>query len=157
MQVSGTIQGVKELQARFSKSPILMEQAARETLTAATLVAEGAAKENAPIDQGILRGSIHSRVSRLNGETVGIVGTNIEYAPYQENGTGIYGPRATLITPKRSRFLRFKTKSGQIVFARSVRGSRPKKFMAKGMKAVQSNLAKIRQIGLLAVKKKLGF
>ncbi len=157
MRLAGTIQGAKELQTRFARSPILMEQAAKTMLEAATFIAEGAAKESAPIDQGILRGSIHSKITKLNGELVGIVGTNLEYAPYQEQGTGIYGPKGTPITPKRSRFLRFKTKSGQVVFARSVRGTRPKKFMAKGMRAVQTNLTKIRQIGVNAMKKKLGF
>lgn len=155
--LTAEIQGVRQLRQRFSRSPILVEQAARDTLQAATFIAEGTAKEKAPIDDGFLRGSIHSKVGRVGSEMIGVVGTNLEYAPYQEHGTGIYGPKGAPITPKRGKFLRFKTKSGQVVFARSVKGTRAKKFMAAGMEAVKHNLGKIRSIGMMAVRKRLGF
>ncbi len=157
MKLAANIEGTKELQNRFGRSPLLIQQAAREMLQVATFIAEGAAKEKAPIDHGILRGSIHSKLQHFNNELVGVVGTNVEYAPFQEHGTGIYGPNHAPITPKRGKFLVFKSKSGRMIFARSVRGTRPKRFMAQGMKAVQNNMGKIRQAGILAVKKKLGF
>lgn len=47
--------------------------------------AENYAKANAPVDTGALRNSITSQV--LSGEKAVEVGSNIEYAPYQELGT----------------------------------------------------------------------
>lgn len=42
------------------------------------------AKQNAPVDTGRLRSSIHRTSNKLNG----VVFTNVEYAPYIEFGTG---------------------------------------------------------------------
>ena len=49
------------------------------------LVAEGYAKKLAPVDTGNLRNSITHEVD--DGEPAAYVGTNVEYAPYQELGT----------------------------------------------------------------------
>lgn len=156
-QLLGELQGAREIRSRFSRAPMLMRQAAEETLQVATLVAEGAAKENAPIDKGLLRGSIHSDIRGDGFDMIGVVGTNLEYAPYQEFGTGIYGPKAAPITPKQGKFLVFRGKSGNLVFARSVAGSRARKFMAKGLQAVKDNMGKIRAAGIAAARKNLGF
>lgn len=50
----------------------------------ACLLVENDAKRNCPVDTGRLRQSI---THRIEGST-GIVGTNVEYAPYVEYGTG---------------------------------------------------------------------
>jgi phage gpG-like protein len=55
-------------------------------MEAASLFVEGAAKKLAPVDLGLLRGSINHRVVKSIGRTTGQVGTNVEYAPYQELG-----------------------------------------------------------------------
>ena len=47
---------------------------------------ENEAKERCPVDDGTLRASI---THQIDGYT-GIVGTNMEYAPYVHEGTGIY-------------------------------------------------------------------
>lgn len=65
------------------------------------------------------------------------VGTKIPYAAYVEFGTGLYGPRRKLIRPRRAKVLRFWTKGGQIVFVRYVRGMKPRRMFAKGLKAEQ--------------------
>ena len=49
------------------------------------LVAEGYAKKLAPVDTGNLRNSITHEVD--DGESAVYIGTNVEYAPYQELGT----------------------------------------------------------------------
>ena len=49
------------------------------------LVAEGYAKKLAPVDTGNLRNSITHEVD--DGEPAAYIGTNVEYAPYQEFGT----------------------------------------------------------------------
>ena len=49
------------------------------------LVAEGYAKKLAPVDTGNLRNSITHTVDEE--EPAAYIGTNVEYAPYQEFGT----------------------------------------------------------------------
>lgn len=56
----------------------------------ACLVVESQAKQNCPVDIGILRASITSETEVTASESVGRVGTNEEYGPYVHNGTGIY-------------------------------------------------------------------
>lgn len=56
----------------------------------ACLVVESQAKQNCPVDIGILRASITSETEVTAREIVGRVGTNEEYGPYVHNGTGIY-------------------------------------------------------------------
>jgi HK97 gp10 family phage protein len=58
----------------------------RLALTEAAKIVESAAGPLVPVDSGNLRGSITHRV---DGDTVRI-GTNVEYAPYIEFGTGQY-------------------------------------------------------------------
>jgi HK97 gp10 family phage protein len=53
----------------------------------ACLLVERDAKTNAPVDTGRLRASITNRIETEEGQLVGIVGTNVVYASYQEFGT----------------------------------------------------------------------
>ena len=62
-----------------------MQQAAVRALEKCGLAAEGYAKKLAPVDTGNLRNSITHDVD--DGETAAYIGTNVEYAPYQELGT----------------------------------------------------------------------
>lgn len=55
-------------------------------LTKACLLVENDAKRKCPVDTGQLRQSI---THEIEGNT-GVVGTNVEYAPYVEYGTGIH-------------------------------------------------------------------
>lgn len=53
--------------------------------------AEGYAKDLAPVDTGQLRNSISHAVDE--SEPAVYIGTNLEYAPYVELGTGQYNPQ----------------------------------------------------------------
>lgn len=59
--------------------------------------AEGYAADLAPVDTGRLRGSITHQVNE--GEPSVYIGTNTEYAPYVELGTGIYAESGGRPTP----------------------------------------------------------
>lgn len=63
-------------------------QACLRALERCGMKAEGYAKDLAPVDTGNLRNSITHEV---DGNTV-YIGTNVEYAPYVELGTGKYYP-----------------------------------------------------------------
>jgi HK97 gp10 family phage protein len=58
----------------------------------AVVIVERDAKERAPVDTGRLRASITSEVTGMMMDTVGIVGSNVEYAPFVEMGTKPHFP-----------------------------------------------------------------
>jgi hypothetical protein len=49
------------------------------------------------------------------------------------DGTGIYGPRGQVIRPKSKKALKFTTKGGTTVFAKYVRGIKPRRFVEKSI------------------------
>lgn len=107
-----------------------------------------AAKENAPVDNGRLRSSITHTIELTPTTCVLTVGSDVPYARYVEEGTGIYGPRRRRITPTRRQALKFPTPrswSGDnqprqadrgFVFRRSVAGSPPNPFLANALAEV---------------------
>lgn len=58
----------------------------------ATVLVAGDGKRNAPVDMGVLRASITPSVEARGGETVGVVGSNIAYAPFMELGARPHWP-----------------------------------------------------------------
>lgn len=97
---------------------------------------ESQAKRLCPVDTGRLRSSISTELEPRGRVIVATVGTNVKYAELIHEGTGIYGPRGTPITPKRGRFLVFTPKgSSDVVFARSVSGVRPVPFLRNALVA----------------------
>lgn len=92
------------------------------------------AKKYAPVDTGRLRASIEVRLVRYSGEVAVLVGSNVNYAMFQHEGTGIYGPHGTPIVPVQARFLRFQPKGSSVfVYARSVRGNPPTFFLRRAL------------------------
>ena len=67
-----------------------MQAAAHRALEKCGLTAEGYAKKLCRVDTGNLRNSITHMVD--DGELAAYIGTDIEYAPYVELGTGIHYP-----------------------------------------------------------------
>jgi len=103
---------------------------------------EAKAKQNlerAPrrVDTGLLRSSINTQLVSQGGKISVRVGTNVFYAVYVHDGTGIYGPKGTYIYPKTKKFLSWKPKSGGRIFAKRVRGMRPNRFLADAIDAAK--------------------
>jgi phage gpG-like protein len=95
-----------------------------------------AARRNAPVDTGSLRGSLNLRMTTEDGSPAAVIGTNIRHAMWVHEGTGIYGPRGTMIRPTHARFLAWRSRStGQWIFARQVRGMRGRPFLADAINA----------------------
>lgn len=67
-----------------------LQAAGLRALEKCGLTAEGYAKKLAPEDEGTLRNSITHKV--VESEMAAYVGTNLEYGPYVELGTGEYYP-----------------------------------------------------------------
>lgn len=64
-----------------------LDAAARRALEIVGLQAENYARNNAPKDTGRLQNSITSQLGPASDKPYVQIGTNVEYAPYQELGT----------------------------------------------------------------------
>ena len=113
-----------------------------EALEKACLLVENDAKKKVPVDTGNLRSSITHEV---NGNE-GIVGTNVEYAPYVEFGTGLFSSQGDGRTDVP---WRYQDASGQW---HTTSGQQPQPYLQP---ALQSNKGKIKKIFANAVKEAL--
>lgn len=97
----------------------------------------------APVDDGPLRASLRTKYEYGQRTVKGWVYSDLEYALYVHEGTGIYGPKGTPIRPKRGQYLVFEARNarttprgrGNLVFARQVRGQRPNRFLLRALQA----------------------
>ncbi len=90
------------------------------------------------MDTGRLRASINTQLVIRNGRPVAVVGTNVFYARFVHDGTGLYGPRHRLIRPVRRKFLRFRPAgSRRFVYVRSVKGMVPNPFLRNALRAAR--------------------
>lgn len=104
------------------------------------------AKRRCPVDEGKLRASI---TMTLHGSGRGLtvrVGSNLDYAIYVHEGTGIYAGRGP-IRPRAGKYLRFPVKNNSgsgrrrykggrtagYVFAKQVRGVPPRPFLREAL------------------------
>lgn len=108
------------------------------------------AKVLCPVDGGRLRNSLTMEMRRESWGPTGRVGTNLEYALYVHEGTGLYGPRGRYIVPVRAKVLVWKTKrqvvgrtpSGRakyakrnVVFSKRSSGVRGRPFLKDALSA----------------------
>lgn len=99
---------------------------------------------NSPIDHGLLRQWFFSDTSPDHIE----IQTPAKYAALVNDGTGVYGPKGSVIKPKSGKALRFKpgpkwhgpvSKDG-FVFLKHSKGQKGQKFVEKSMKQTQAKL-----------------
>lgn len=82
------IDGLKNLADRLDYSGSFSNSLGIYVQQAGEAVA-GTARAFAPVDVGVLRGSINSQYKELEpGLYIATIGTNVKYAPYMEYGTG---------------------------------------------------------------------
>jgi hypothetical protein len=95
-----------------------------------------AARRNAPVDTGRLRGSITSEMRRDGNRVTVRIGSNLPYAVYTEEGTGIYAGRG-MIRPRRAKFLAWQGRGagGGWIFARAVRGQPGQHWLRRALDA----------------------
>lgn len=92
------------------------------------------------VDNGHLRASINTELRMgLDGDLVMRVGSGLYYSLWVHDGTGIYGPRARPITPKKAKFLRWVDKAGTPHFAKSVRGMKPNTYLKSALPAYRAS------------------
>ncbi len=89
------VKGLRETQAKIDQ--VIRDMRGEPMLEAmrdATLLVTGTARTLAPVDTGRLRASIlpEVRSNALTGSVMGVVGSNVDYAPYMELGTKAHFP-----------------------------------------------------------------
>lgn len=89
------------------------------------------------VNTGLLRSSINTQLIALGGKPAVRVGTNVFYAVFVHDGTGIYGPKGTYIYPKTAKVLAWKGKGGKKMYAYRVKGMEPNHFLADAMSAAK--------------------
>lgn len=97
-------------------------------------IVEGAAIDKAPKKTGALRRSIKSKVELTGNSIEGIVYSPLEYAPYQEFGTGLFAENGN---GRKTGWAYEDEKTGETIFTR---GNRPHPFLRP---AVNENKDKI--------------
>jgi len=129
------ITGYKGLMKGLGMAPMLMSKGIYSALDKSLYAVERESKLRTPVGSGRLRTSIGSKGSQgwrwIKGN-VASMGTKVHYASYVEEGTGIYGPMKRRIFPKTKKALYW---SGAPHPFKSVRGQRPRRFMAEGVEA----------------------
>lgn len=130
-RLSVDVIGARELADAFRRAPDVTRRELMNAIGKTAFKVEYLSKKFAPIERGVLRGSINTKGPEVNGDNVqAIVGTNIEYARYQEEGTGIYGPKKQPIRVKNGKVMAWK-RGGQSFFATEVKGVKPKHYFKK--------------------------
>lgn len=132
------IEGLEHLVARLNDIPNDMES---KMLTAAQFV-EGEAREKAPKRTGNLKGSIESQVERQGNTIIATVFTPVEYAPYQEFGTGLF---ATNGKGRKTGWVYEDELTGETVFTR---GNRPHPFLGPALRENKDIVLHILKEGL---------
>lgn len=97
------------------------------------------------VDTGRLRSSIAWEVRIYGNMPIARIGTNVKYAKFVHDGTGIYGPYSTVIRPKHAKALKWKSKQygakkGKykgFAFAKYTVGMKPNPFLKDALKAAK--------------------
>ena len=116
----------------------IIEDTARNMKTACYVV-EAEAKKNCPVDMGHLRASITSEVEVTDKEIIGYVGSNMDYAPYVHNGTGIYATNGD----GRKTPWGYEAEAGKYKGFHWTHGQRPQPFLENAKLAKKNSVERI--------------
>ena len=124
------VQGLDKILAKIDD--IASGETIKQRLGIACALVERAAKEKAPKDNGELRRSITSKVE----DTVGIVFTPLEYAPYVEYGTGLFAE----VAGRKDTPWSYQDEEGEW---HSTSGKKPQPFMRPALNENRTEILKI--------------
>lgn len=136
------IKGLREAQrAMHEKAKAIKGPELYRGMQTATLLVLRDAKEEAPVDTGQLRNSLSADIVMPNSRTVqGVVGSNVEHAPYMELGTKPhFPPLAALATWAR----RHGTNPFLVARAIATRGLVPRRYLQKAFEKNRERIKKL--------------
>lgn len=133
MAVSVRIDVNNRLVQQLLRSPV--GPLARHMLTRGNRVRR-AARRNINSRTGNLARSLTVDVVIENGGAGVRIGSELHYARYVHDGTGVYGPRGRPIRPRRGKALKFAGQTGSVIVASSS-GQRGTKFLLRALDAAR--------------------
>lgn len=113
----------------------LLPEALKEGLEAAGQLVENEAKHNCPVDDGQLRASITHQITEDLASVE--IGSNLEYAPYVHQGTGIFAVEGD---GRKEVPWRYQDAKGQW---HSTKGQKPNPFLQKAVDENRDKLVKL--------------
>lgn len=116
---------------------------AEQGMEKACLLVEATSKRDCPVDYGQLRASITHKVETGTNEIVGYVGSNVEYAAYVHEGTGVYAKNGN---GRQTPWFYKDRKTGKMI--RTI-GQKPKQFIKDAMKENKENIIAILKDAIL--------
>lgn len=140
---------------KMANAKNIIDSVAKATLEKASLLVISRSKQEAPRKTSTLARSITYQLGKSGGNWQSKVGSNVEYAPHQEYGTGIYG-KGSPIRPKKAKFLAWKGKTGKMIFARSVKGVKGKKYMQKGIDYMSDKISEVSSVATQIMRQETG-
>lgn len=155
-----------EIEARRKREQVIRDLHGNEfarSITEALLVVEADAKRSAPVDRGRLRSSIAHEVRTVGIATsvlgvIGVVGTNVKYAPYMELGTGVFVGRPRYFPPPSALAVWAKRHGANpyaVAWAIYRRGGlRPRRFLQGAFESNQARIVQILGRGVEAIVRK---
>lgn len=139
--VTVTVNGLARLEAKMNKLPDKVAEALARGVNQAAGLVEGSAKKLCPVDTNNLRGSLHIIKQATSREITATVGTNVEYAPYVEFGTGVYSENPSQSTWRDGSYHTIPVNGGKEF--RRVKGTHAYPFLRP---ALRNNKDRIEQI-----------
>ena len=128
------------------------------SLRAGASVIQAGLMRNIPVQSGQTRSRINQRFFSFSGGRVMVIavgGKSISENGFDilrglEEGTGIYGPRGARIVPKNAKVLAWRsrkpvsgTKTGGWIFAKSIKGMKPRRPFAKTFKGERKRAERV--------------
>jgi len=127
------IRGLQQLQAKADQ--VIEDLHGRPMLDGmrkATVAVVNEAKQLVPVDRGQLHASITPEVRTAGQDVIGVVGSNLLYAPYQETGTRPFWPPISALEVWARRH-----GVSAYVIARAIsrHGIKPKRYLQRAVEA----------------------
>lgn len=132
------VDGLNELRSAFKKAPLVVGGQLEKGVKESGAVILEREKREAPVSQGNLRRSIEMSYRPIQVSIYPKSG----YAYFVHFGTGLFGERRAMITPKKAKVLAFRV-GGKMVFAKAVRGQKANPFVERTAEAVEPAINKI--------------
>lgn len=129
----------REYKASMNKISSQLLEDIKNNMEDACLECVRYAKQECPVDQGLLRGSINYATQREGNTIKGYVGSNLEYAPYVHQGTGIYAVDGD----GRKTPWKYEVKAGKYKGFHITRGQRPNPFLERAVLKVRKKFPSI--------------
>lgn len=139
LEITAQVKGLKQVQDRMDQiAKDLSGDPMRGAMAQATLIVTRSARKNAPVDRGPLRASIVPDIVVRDRQVMGIVGSNIKYAPYQEFGTRAFTPPRSAIWSWALRKTQGNRAAARGLFIRAygsikVRGIKAKRYLQRAL------------------------